>query len=1205
MRLNHTPARSETEFLPAATLTYAAFIVYGSLVPLDFHYHPLAEAWDQFLHIPYLHLGIGSRADWVANILLYIPLGFLATGWMTAIARWRGLGASILVFCLCVTLAIAVEFTQIFFAPRTVSLNDIIAETIGSGIGIAVWLYAGERLIGLWGEVKQGGRHAAHAFIALYTFAYLALSLFPYDFLVSSTELMEKLGNSGFTAYFVSQSCGGSLSCSGKLLAEVLVVAPLGMFMGMVAAPGTRPSLWRAFVWGALLGVVIEGLQAFLASGISQGASIFTRGTGMALGLVIYILFRKEWLDKYGTRIKIAVLLALPLYLLFLLTLNGFFGSRLESPWVAYAKLQEVHFLPFYYHYFTSETQAMYSLLVHAGAYAPIGLAVWIFRNGQRERTSLWLPALAAAVVAIAMETMKLFLSGKKPDPTDGLIAAAAAALTYFIATRLTNWAGTDSLRSGIPMAEPARLQVPPTELARFHGVKLAGGLFLGVFALVGWTIAIQPKEHFVDESQLPRLPAAEELPPVILSHFKFSHPRLPSPTAVELVDLPTRSPGYMRELRDRANGGKGDIEAVTLQEMVEPGSVNLNLLHQRLMALKFDWRGHEQGKPLALAYDWLYPRWSELQRAELRGKLVEGCRYLIGVIRDERMSPYNVILYNAPMQGLMACSLAIYGDDPRGDEIMRFTYELWKNRVLPVWRQVMGQHGGWHEGGEYVGIGIGQAIFQLPNMWRSATGEDLFATEPGIRGFLDFLVYRTRPDGTHFRWGDGAWFDKIVPDAIPLALEYRNAPGYSLRPPGKEPVPAGWPWGPFTDSVLIDPAAFSRLPLTRYFDGIGMLVARSDWSADATYVTFKAGDNYWSHTHLDQGAFTIYKGGELAIDSGLYGPTYGSAHHMNYSYQTIAHNTITVTDPDDTVPAPGKDKPRPIANDGGQRRVGSGWGVESAPLDRAEWEAKRDIYHTAVMEQIFDRDDVTVAVADITPAYTNERSGNGTFSHRTRRVERFWRTFGYDRRDDVVVVFDQVIATKASFRKRWLLHTIEAPLVTPEGFSVSVPSQDRVGHAGGRLEGKVLLPKEANILPIGGRGFEFFVDDRNYDENGTLQNAIKKLGPSNGEPGAWRIEVSPSQDAPEDLFLVVLLPTAAGEHPTHQVRLLESGKRVGCEIIGPKRTTRWWFEPGRNGTGIEISEAGQERRYQVEGQVAPAPARQGWFDRVRSRIGQ
>src|SRR6185503_14364110 len=150
-----------------------------------------------------------------------------------------------------------------------------------------------------------------------------------------------------------------------------------------------------------------------------------------------------------------------------------------------------------------------------------------------------------------------------------------------------------------------------------------------------------------------------------------------------------------------------------------------------------------------------------------------------------------------------------------------------------------------------------------------------------------------------------------------------------------------------------------------------------------------------------------------------VYGPEYGSDHHLNYSYQTIAHNTITVTDPKDTVPMPQNNRPRAIANDGGQRRVGSGWGVDAAPNDRTEWQAKRDIYHTGRIEQVLEQDGITAVLADITAAYTNTQSGKGTFSHRTRRVDRAWRTFAYDRISDVVIVFDEVVSSDASFRKR------------------------------------------------------------------------------------------------------------------------------------------------------------------------------------------
>src|SRR5205085_6560441 len=227
----------------------------------------------------------------------------------------------------------------------------------------------------------------------------------------------------------------------------------------------------------------------------------------------------------------------------------------------------------------------------------------------------------------------------------------------------------------------------------------------------------------------------------------------------------------------------------------------------------------------------------------------------------------------------------------------------------------------------------------------------------------------------------------------------------------------------------------------------------------------------------------------------------------------------------------------------------------------------------------------------------TNKQSGNGLFSARTRRVERFWRVFGYDHVDDVVVVYDRVIATTSSFGKRWLLHTVDRPTIGPHSFGVDVAPHSLPGHRGGRLDAKVLLPKEAVINAIGGRGFEFFVDDKNYDEEGKLIESIRKLRPNN-DPGTWRIEVSPPQDEAEDTFLVVLLPAAANSPSSRQVRLLEDGDRVGCEIVGQSRTTRWWFEPGRNGVDIETSTGIEIHRYRVDGPMEATPVRQGWFGR-------
>ena len=65
-------------------LGYALFVVYGSLLPFEPNGLSLEEAWLRFRDIPILKLGVGSRADLVANLILYIPRGFSfhgGTGW--------------------------------------------------------------------------------------------------------------------------------------------------------------------------------------------------------------------------------------------------------------------------------------------------------------------------------------------------------------------------------------------------------------------------------------------------------------------------------------------------------------------------------------------------------------------------------------------------------------------------------------------------------------------------------------------------------------------------------------------------------------------------------------------------------------------------------------------------------------------------------------------------------------------------------------------------------------------------------------------------------------------------------------------------------------------------------------------------------------------------------------------------------------------
>ena len=1087
--------------------------------------------------------GNTSKADILTNLLVYMPFGLLLM--RTLGNRSGSVHRLLLVTLASALLSLALEYLQAHLPGRVPSVLDLVLNTLGGFTGALFALTLrpdtaiGGKLYRIRSMYIHPGPLANLGLLALGLWALSQLSP-----LVPSIDL-------------------GNLRQGLKPLWHTL--------------QGTAPLEWLRVVEYSLSITVAGIISSTLLRTRYNALFIFTGFVCLVLLLKVPVLSRQLSLEAmlgcfFGLVFTVLVY-DRPLRLRLLVATIAVTGMVLASGLYVPANTDiaptTFNWIPFRSH-LTNNITGLIDILGNLWPFVALNYLAWM-TSIRRRGLVILAGSITIFLVMFALEWFQQYQPGRSPDITDAIIATLAWLLPWFYPA-LSKQETTAARLTGTRQKSAGRV------LPRYT-LPVIAALMLAIIAGITWKPDARLIERPLDESKLPVLPSPEELPPVSLPGFRYNHPRLPAPSAGDIARLKLENPAWLRNHKKRAADGKGEFYSAFITAYIEPGSLNLDSLYQRLMALEIKWRGHEQAKPIAVAYDWLYEQWSDEQRAGLRDKLAGNADYLIHRIREkQRLSPYNVYLYNSPFQALIATTLALYGDDPRGELIMRYAHDYWKNRVLPVWRQIMGTNGGWHEGGEYIGIGIGQAIYQVPAMWRKATGEDLFLSEPGIRGFLDFLIYRTRPDDTHFRWGDGAFFTRRVPDRIALAIEYRHKAAYSLNGCPRRMRPTAWPWGPLPDNSLCDPGAMSRLPLVRYFDGIGMLVARSDWTADATYVTFKAGDNYWSHTHLDQGAFTVYKNGPLAIDSGAYGggKGYGSDHHLNYAYQTIAHNTITVRDPEDTIAVPRKTRkkdPRQIANDGGQRRIGSGWGIEAAPLDRKEWRRKREIYHTGKIETHLARDGLIVAVSDITPAYTNVHSGQGTFSHRTRRVERLWRTFGYDSVDDVVVIFDQLRTTDPEFSKRWLLHTIESPAVTEHGFSVT-GAPGTTSSSGGRLDGHILLPKTPRVHIVGGDNAAFLADGINFSKETALKKRTTKRGQI--EPGAWRIEISPENNKAETLFLIVMLPTSRSSLPTHQIRLLEETGRIGCEITGPKRTTRWWFRPGHNGLDIEVISPGK-----------------------------
>ena len=251
---------------------YLSLVIYGSLIPFDVRELTLVERWQQFLRIPYLELGVQSRADWIANILLYIPLSYFAVAWLQRYPIFRRIPLTTIAFVLfgCTAIAVGIEFTQIFFAPRTVSINDLIAEVIGAAIGIALRFTTSRYLAPSWQRLALGGRQALVAALGFYTLTYIILSLFPFDFLLSFKEVSWKLTTDSFGLLLAPAFAGDWLRAAVRLVAEIGVTAPLGLFAGLLFNTAPHQRVTTAIKYGLLLGIVF-GL--FLQPGVRGGSA--------------------------------------------------------------------------------------------------------------------------------------------------------------------------------------------------------------------------------------------------------------------------------------------------------------------------------------------------------------------------------------------------------------------------------------------------------------------------------------------------------------------------------------------------------------------------------------------------------------------------------------------------------------------------------------------------------------------------------------------------------------------------------------------------------------------------------------------------------------------------------------------------------------------------------------------------------------------
>lgn len=671
-----------------------------------------------------------------------------------------------------------------------------------------------------------------------------------------------------------------------------------------------------------------------------------------------------------------------------------------------------------------------------------------------------------------------------------------------------------------------------------------------------GVTVPLPPKEHprvFVRSEEIPALRAkmqTKDGKKILRKLTEASQPR----TAEEEAAEKDRGFRYYAKMR----GVTSKVQLQALSYLVEgDASAAREAITSMLDTLLTTSFGTQNDLSRAsgcmlmvggMIYDWCYDQFTPQERELYIKEFVR-----IAKTMECHYPPKN----NEPICGhssewmvlrdMLSCGIAIYDEYP--DMYHHVVKMLFKDYV-PV-RDFTYKGMNYHQGSGYITV---RFLNDLNSLWifdKMGAGP---IYDPAQQYVLYDFIYRRRPDGQVLPAGDANPAPRKRPQSYSmpamLASSYYKDPYIAYEYERK----------PSTEAHMLMLELLWRdfdlkgktpedLPLTRYSGTpFGWMIARTGWGKNSVVAEMKVNEHFYgNHQHMDGGAFQIYYRGPLAIDSGSYQGSsggYNSPHNKNYFKRTIAHNSLLVYDPSEKFACwnyGGGGKTEFATNDGGQRMPGDRWDTcrsfESLLSD--SYTVGKALAHDFGPDQ--HAPEYSYLKGDITKAYTS-------------KVEDVRRSFVFlnlepkgnaDKNPDgvvtevpaVMVVYDHVVSSDPSFKKFWLLHSIEEPQTGAQKFSVS---RTKDGDTG-KLYCDVLLP-EADVTKVGGPGKEFWVFGENYPNAATT-----RPDPCN-ERGAWRVEVTPKKDAKEDCFLNVMQVMDNSVTP-QSVQKIEGEKVVGALV--------------------------------------------------------
>jgi VanZ family protein len=418
-----------------------AFAIYGSLVPLHARAMTFAQALTEFRRLHYVPFALASKTDFLANVTLFIPIGFLSTGALSA-GRPRSVALMVLplVAGFAAALSVSMEFAQIFIPDRTASLNDVANETVGAIAGALAWVGVGP-MVARWlaGFAPAASTSdTARRVLTAYAAVWLVLGLLPFDVTIRAPELAQKYrqGRIHLTPF-----SGGRAVATQVLISSALLAVPIGA-VAALGWPRTRRSV--QFAPGALSGATViaalEVCQIFIFSRTASVDDVIGGAVGAALGAGFAWQMAGRAPSTSRGAVRVWPLVALAGWLVVILARHWSPFDFVVTGDMFRGRLPGLMQVPFRSYYWANPFAALSEAITKIFIGLPVGavLALAIPVPGSRlfriARVGLFL--FIGLGIFGAVEVGQMFLPSRYPDETDILLGvlgtylgAAAASL--------------------------------------------------------------------------------------------------------------------------------------------------------------------------------------------------------------------------------------------------------------------------------------------------------------------------------------------------------------------------------------------------------------------------------------------------------------------------------------------------------------------------------------------------------------------------------------------------------------------------------------------------------------------------------------------------------------------------------------------------------------------------------------------------------